>query len=458
MKKLTVLKELVTEYQVTSYLVGGAIRDHLLDRKANDFDLIITRKVRDIAKEFATKTGGTLVVLDQNRDVYRVIVDELEFDFALLEGDTIIDDLLRRDFTINALAVPLSKIDIEQGEYYFLESDLIDPKSGKLDLENGMIKTVSKGNLLADPLRVLRALRFKAQLEFTIYKDTELMMKQAAKGIKQIANERIKDELFKILSYNNAATNIAYLEGKTSLLSTLLPDINQLKQKGQCKYHSEDIWTHSIYALEKLEQLFKDSFWANRIEKDKLPRLKFALLFHDIGKLLTEEVIDGQVHFYGHHKEGATYFKSILKKLTFSNQEVSYITTLIRYHMRPLSLFYADNLTFKGKYRFFKAVDGLVADICLLAAADMLSTRRLNKRNEDIETSLSFLKQLVEESEKLEEDTAERLLNGTDLMELFSLSEGPKIGEILGKIEAAQAAGKIDNRVEAVDYVKEELL
>ncbi|GAB6138885.1 CCA tRNA nucleotidyltransferase [Halanaerobaculum tunisiense] len=453
MEEMITLQNIVKQYQAQAYLVGGAVRDYLLERETNDFDLVIVGPTKQIANEFSTLYQGSLVELDQEHQIYRVTIADQEYDFADLQDDSIKEDLANRDFTINALAISLSQIELKQTGYSFAPADIQQVAGGFQDLEEGKIRAVSDNVFSADPIRLLRAIRFKAQLGFSIAKKTEKLMQAVSSQITEIASERIKEELFKILARKNAACNLAYLENKFSLLSNLFPDIQELKQRGQCQYHCEDIWTHSVYALEKLEGLLQKDFWANRIDYSQLPVLKFALLFHDIGKLLTEEIIDGEVHFYGHHKEGAIYLQPILEDFAFSNQEISLITTLIRYHMRPGALFYATNLTKKGKYRFFKAASDQVVAVCLLAGADMLSTRILNDRLEDVGASLEFFQKLVVEAEQMAEDTDQPLLTGTDLIDLFSLTEGPQIGEILDQLEEAQATGEITTREEAIEYV-----
>lgn len=452
MKHINNLIKILNQHNCQGYLVGGFVRDYLLNRENKDIDLVINEQVKVIAKKFADEIEGSFVILDEVHNIYRVVIEEFIYDFAPIVGDSIKTDLLNRDFTINALAVSLADIKITEKEIKI--KNIIDPTGGQQDLKQGLIKVVSKETFKQDPLRLFRTIRFRAELNFSVDSQTELLMKEVTTKIKDIAKERIHDELMKILAVENAAANLNYLEKRFSLLSILIPQIDELKVTGQCKYHREDIWTHSLYAVKKLEELFQKKFWKKQIKEDKLPLLKFATLFHDIGKLMTEEVIDGEVHFYGHNQEGAKYIKPILRKLRFSRQNISYITQLIRYHMRPLELYYADNLTKKGKYRFFRQVEERVADVCFLAAADTLSTKLLNNRAEEIQANIDFLKNLIKESQKMKEKTKEPLLDGHDVMDVLSITEGPQIGEILEKIKEAQAQGKINNREEAIEYLK----
>ncbi|ADL12709.1 CCA tRNA nucleotidyltransferase [Acetohalobium arabaticum] len=452
MEHLNYLVEILNQHNIKGYLVGGIIRDYLLEREIKDIDVAINDKVRIIARKFADLVTGGFVVLDKKRDTYRVVTEELNYDLAPIIGDSIYEDLLGRDFTINALASDIDGIDLDKDRG--LSGEIIDPTGGRSDLKEKTIRAINKETFKEDPLRLLRGVRFRAELNFTINSKTEELMQKDSQLITEVASERIKEELLKIAAADKAADNLEYLEKKSGLLSYLIPEIKMMKKIGKCKYHKEDVWTHSLYTVEQLEELLRDVFWSKQVSNDQIPLLKLAALFHDIGKLWTEEMIDGEVHFYGHHKEGAKKIVPILRQLTFSRRKIKYIKRLIRYHMRPLSLYSADNLTQKGKYRFFRAAKGVVGDVCLLAAADILATKLWNERREEIADNLDFIKELISDTEKMKKRTSKLLLTGYDVMELLNIEEGPQVGRILDKIREAQAQGKIENRTEAVEYLK----
>lgn len=453
MQLLSCLINILNQYNVKGYLVGGVIRDYLLARKIEDVDVVVDDKVEVVAREFADSINGSFVVLDKKRDTYRVVTDKLNYDFALIIGNSIQEDLLRRDFTINALASNIDNIDLNKSTDIITE--IIDPIGGKNDLKKKIIRVVNRKTFKEDPLRLLRGIRFRAELDFTLDSKTENLLGKYSQLITEVASERIRDELIRIVAADNVADNLNYLEEQGLLLSNLIPEIEKMKKIGECRYHNEDVWTHSLYTVEQLEELLTDDFWSKQAVDDKIPILKLAALFHDIGKLWTEEVIDGEVHFYDHHKEGANRIEPILRQLAFSRREIKYIKRLIRYHMRPLALYYADNLTQQGKYRFFRAAEGAVSDVCLLAAADTLATKLWNDRKEEIADNLNFIKELIADTEKMEARTSQSLLTGHDVMELLNLEEGPQIGRILDKIKAAQAQGEINNRNEAIEYLNE---
>ncbi|MFO7818922.1 MAG: HD domain-containing protein [Halanaerobacter sp.] len=444
------IQELMLNLSGRIYLVGGVLRDYLLDKEIRDIDLVVKGSSKKAAEEFAYKVEGSFVVLDEQRAMYRVVNDGLIYDFSDLSGAIIQDDLSCRDFTINALALKLDKIAAPK-------DNLIDPYGGLRDLKDGLLRVVTKRSFINDPLRVLRMLRFKAQLQFDIVEDTKSLAQKAAHKVVEVANERIKEELVKICSHSGAADNLNFL-AELGVISDLIPQSEKLQEIGECKYHQEDVWLHSLTAIKEVEELLTTEYWSDMINEAKIPLLKLAALVHDYGKLFTERESEGEVHFYGHQKVGKKRLEPILKDLSFSNQELDYILKLVRYHMRPFNLYQAENLTFKGKYRFFKDAEGFLEDICLLSAADKLSTAKLNDHSRNIQGFLDFLEELIAAKEEFVERGREKLISGDDLIDEFGLEEGPKIGDILAEVERLQAAGRINSCQEALDYVKKNLI
>ena len=444
------IQELMSDLSGRIYLVGGAIRDYLLNKEIRDIDLVVKGSSKKAAEELAYKVEGSFVVLDEQRAMYRVVNNGLIYDFSDLRGATIQDDLSCRDFTINALAVELDDLAA-------LKDNLIDPYGGLRDLKDDLLRVVTKRSFIDDPLRVLRMLRFKDQLQFDIVENTKSLAQEAANRVVEVANERIKEELVKICSYSGAADNLNFL-AKLGVVSDLIPQSEELQEIGECKYHQEDVWLHSLTAIREVEDLLATDYWQDIIDEAQIPLLKLAVLLHDYGKLFTEREVEGEVHFYGHQKVGKKRLEPILEELSFSNQELGYILKLVRYHMRPFHLYQAENLTFKGKYRFFKDAEGFLEDICLLSAADKLSTAKLNDHSRNIQEFLDFLEELIAAKEEFVERGKEKLISGDDLIDEFGLEEGPKIGELLAEVERLQAAGKINSRPEALGYVKKNLI
>ncbi|MGM0470715.1 MAG: CCA tRNA nucleotidyltransferase [Bacillota bacterium] len=452
MDRLQKLSDIVAQLEIQCFVVGGAVRDYLLQTELKDIDLVMQKDVEQVARKFADQLSGSFVELDAERKIYRVVDDGFNYDFAPLTNNSIKSDLLRREFTINALGCGLDVFKLQNRDEIL--ANLIDPTGGLEDLKQGVIRAVSSDVFSADPLRVLRAVRFRAELDFEITTPTEELIQESVSKIDKVARERIQVELMKLLATTKAAENVEYLEEQFLLLSVLIPEVDKMKKAGRCKYHQEDLWTHSLFTLKQLENLLTKEFWQQEIEEDMLSALKLAALFHDIGKLETETKVNGEIHFYNHHQVGANYITPVLRKLSLSRQQISYIRTLIRYHMRPLFLYNANNLTIKGKYRFFLAVDDLVGDVVVLAAADMLATCILNDQITEIDDTLTFFQQLLREVKELAKRTAEDLIDGSTVMEELGIEEGKKVGRVLKAVKEAQAEGLVNSHQEAIEYIK----
>ncbi|MGM0370741.1 MAG: CCA tRNA nucleotidyltransferase [Bacillota bacterium] len=408
---LVQVKNLLADVEGQFYFVGGVLRDYFLNRDIADVDLVVEGPTRAIARKFAGEINGSFVVLDSARAIYRIVTSDLVYDFSALAGASIEEDLSRRDFTINALA-----LNINQAEHP--RKGLIDPYGGLNDINQGILRAVTDESFADDPLRVLRAVRFKAQLDFAITASTEQLMLPEVKKLEQIANERSREELVKIFSYPGVAENIDYLD-KLGVLS---------------EFQLNEVTSYSKTVVEEIEELLTTDYWQSKIDKSRRPLLKLAVLGQECAK---QSASLGQI-------------RSILRELTFSNQQIKYILLLLRYYKRPLELSATDKSSFGSKYRFFKAVSDSVADVCLLAAA---SSTALSKT--DLSARLDFLRELIATKEDFDERTKQQLISGADLMQELGVEEGPRVGKILAKVEQQQGQGLINTRREALDYARQ---
>ena len=397
------------------YLVGGAVRDLFLNRKIKDFDFVLKNNVEEISRGLAGMIDGTLVVLDQKRGVYRVIKGDGIYDFSRMKGDSIEEDLIKRDFTINAMGIPFNeynlsiiksvireKNNLDKKECTSSCKSLIDPFAGKEDIKQRTLKLVSENVIQDDPLRILRGVRFKEGLSLEVDPLTETLMKNNREGLEGVAEERIKDELLQIFSLCEIKKTVTYMEEQLELLSFFFSELNGLKEIGQCKYHDEDVWTHSKLLLWVLEELRRDSDLKQYINIDEVPLLRWSALFHDIGKLETERKINGKTHFRGHAKTGSKIMVQKMSKFKFSNKAIYYVKTLIRYHMRPLALYCQEGVTSKAFYRFFTAAGELTPLVCILSAADVISTRKVNNGEGKTQSYLEYIKIIINKYENME--------------------------------------------------------
>ncbi|NLJ84634.1 MAG: HD domain-containing protein [Halanaerobiaceae bacterium] len=445
-----ILCKLFWEEKLEAYLVGGALRDFFLDKKILDYDIVVKERVAEMARYFAEIIQGKFIIVNEEHKIYRVIARDIIFDFTSIKGDNIREDLSRRDFTINALALPICSSDSHSGLPDL--QDVIDPFGGLNDLRDKIIRATNERVFREDPLRLWRAFRFSAEPGFKIEEKTSELLSKYSLLAGEAARERIKEELMKILQKSESAKIIRDME-EVGLLSSIIPEINEMKQTGENKYHREDVWAHSLQVLAVLEEIVDDGRYKKYIAQDQLPLLKLTALLHDIGKIKSRTVKDGQIHYFGHEKEGVGILEPILKGLRLSRKEISFVCEVGRLHMRPFHLYTAENLSEKGILRFFRQGAALVPVILIHSLADKLANMRNNNRNDEVSSYVTFVDGLLTKYGNYQERTESLYLNGKEIMTITGLPEGPLIGKLLNELHFAQGNGEVNSREEAIAYI-----
>lgn len=461
---MQVLARLSQERQLKVYLVGGTVRELLRGRSAPDVDLAVDREALGLAQSLAHTLGATYVLLDAKEKTARVVWQGREFDFAEFRAPDLIADLGKRDFTINALAFPLSSV--MAGETL----EIIDPWGGQADLAAGRLHLLAPENFLDDPLRLLRAFRFAATHSLTLTPETSTAIQQFLPEMGRVAGERIHYELFRLLEAPRAFPSLQQMD-QAGLLCRILPELADLKGVQQNGFHHLDVFEHSMAAVDHLEQVIqrpKDYFsdladvvigYAEMPKKVVL--LKLAALFHDVGKPPTQEFRHDpdRYTFYYHDQLGVELFSRAAERLRFSVEEIRTVSLLISLHMRPfllLPIFRQGELSFRALGRLIRVARPELPGMFLLAMADSLAGQGALKP-QDAELVLSdfcelvynFLKERVEPLEK-----RPRLITGDDLIREFHLKPGPQFGLLLEEVEEACLEGRIQNRQEALDLVR----
>lgn len=385
-------------------LVGGTVRDALLNRQRNpfDLDLILEEKAVELAREIANRCQAGFVVLDAQRDIARIVFTEGTVDFAKLEGESLEQDLRRRDFTINAIA------------HHLQTEQLIDPLNGKEDLEAGVIKMVSADNLRDDPLRLLRAYRQAAQLNFTIDETTRETIREIAPCLQEVAAERIQTELSYLLAASHGSFYLqqAWEDG---LLSTWFPTLTQqeVEQVQKIDVAKED--------LSQYYPTFPD-IWENNVggESDSLQALaKLACLVSS-----SVETAEAQ-----------------LTALKYSRMEIRTVTTTLNVLPRLLEKA-IPAMTLRDQYFFFQEVGKVFPVVLLTAIAKGLS--------------IPSIQPLIERYLNPNDPVAypQPLVTGKDLLRSLHLSPSPKIGELLTELQIAAIEGKVRTKDEALTLAR----
>ncbi|NVM23898.1 MAG: HD domain-containing protein, partial [Desulfobacterales bacterium] len=389
------------------YLVGGSVRDHILNRPSNDHDFAVPGDARAFAEKVATQLGVRVIEIGKNDEtVYRVVSGDDTLDFLPTYGKSIEDDLKRRDFTVNGLG-------------YDLRSErLIDPVGAADDIRSETIRLISQDAVPADPLRMLRAFRFAAVLGFEIAAETLAVIKKQRRLIAKPAAERICAEMFKMMEVERSFPYLEQMSG-AGLLTEIIPELEPCRgclqsrigrdtptqtlnaadlrggsekisidphlKKGYFQnlpplsngsrgdftrhdHHEWDVFEHAMRTYEEIEKILSPSQadaapWPEFAEpingylerNDHKVLLKWAALLHDVGKPQTRSVDStGRVRFLRHEAEGAKIVSDICTRLRMSAKDGSYVTLVVEKHLRPLLLFDADqrgSLTSKGIVR-----------------------------------------------------------------------------------------------------------
>jgi len=484
---LTRVGRLLAERGIESYLVGGWVRDQLLKRATADIDIAVDADALKIAAEVATVLGGKYVPLDEVNGVGRVVFaagaapaeGRWEIDFSTLRGN-IDDDLAWRDFTINAMAIRLEEAvasggGADDGAAIRL-SRLIDPFGGRDDLYQGVIRVVSKTAFESDAARLLRAVRLAAELGFSIERGTERLIGQHARLIAGVPGERVREELLRILEAPPAGRMMAYLD-ELGLLTAIIPELAQAKGVEQPTVHFWDVFDHSLQTVAAAgfllrresvayagEEVLAAVPWSAGLEQhfseaisrgsSRASLLKLAALLHDIAKPQTKTVdADGRARFLGHAREGAVMAAEVLERLRFSSREIALVATLVKHHLRPGQMSNYELPSPRAIYRYFRDTGEAGIDVLFLSLADHLATRGplLDRAQWQQHTRLVDYV-LARHSEETSPAPA-RLIDGHDLINIYGLSPGPRIGELLEAVREAQAAGEIACRAEALAYI-----
>lgn len=441
------------------YLVGGYVRDALLDKYSpdnlpRDFDYAVTGfSAIKFAQRYAEQFKGHFVLLDAENETARVVMeDDVTVDFAGCVGDNINTDIMRRDFTINALVWDPKQPDL-----------VIDLVNGLQDLDNGIVRAVSDTVLHEDPLRMLRAFRFAASLDFSIDKRTLSVISSLCRLLNQSAGERISHELFLIMESNRAA-QAARLMGDNGLLEVIFPEVVAMHSVTPNSYHHLGLYDHSHEALLQAEReapnfpkWARESF-AQEIahHTSRLAATKLATLLHDVGKPATWVVTeDGRHTFIGHDKLGALMCEPIAKRLKWSQKIERLISDLVRWHLRPGALYHQGPPTDRAVYRFYRSIDETVPELILLAMSDFRATcgPGLQEGRELLEKQL---RELLDGYVVFKEGTTRipRLMDGADVMKLLGLKPGPHVGEILEALQEAQGLREVLDREQAEAFVQ----
>ena len=449
------------------YLVGGTLRDLLRGIEPTDLDLTVASGASVLAQRVAEQYRATVVLLDEQRETMRVVLKNgLHLDFCLFKGTTLEEDLWARDFTINAVALPLKA---DQPEELV---DLIDPTGGCQDLQYGLLRATNHRAMLKDPLRVLRGIRLAAQYHLTIVPETGVLLRQGARHLAGMAGERIWQELSKLLADPMAFPWLELMDKELLLWHQLLPGRLRMEETRQNYYHTENVWHHCLRTCRCLEVILKELPLALEEgqevltalgqplggSKTRLQILKLASLIHDVGKPDTAVTQpSGRISFHGHSMAGLPYTRALADILKLSNPERYYLLHLVRYHMQPLHHYTAEDHSDLATYRLFRTLGHESLDLLLLSLADLTATLTAGERLSELTPYRTFIHNLIKQYlSRYRNWQPNKYLSGADLIKM-GIPAGPLVGELLEKLAEAQITGTVKDLQTAQDWVNKHL-
>lgn len=452
------------------------MRDWLVGRDTSDLDIAVSGDSLAVAQEAAELVDGRYVMLDEDNKVGRVVVPgesvPWHIDITSFNRD-IEHDLLRRDFTVNAMALDLA-------DFVADNITLLDPLGGEEDLKKGLLRQVSDRVFNDDPSRLMRAVRLSRELDLEIEQITEETIRLNSGLIDHVPGEKIREELLRILALPYAGNSVRYLDD-VGLLCRIMPELKDMKGVKQPKEHYWDVFDHSIESIAALEFILRESDWVygrNDLREDvpwnkeieqhfngeiaggvsRKTLLKLGLLLHDVAKPRTKTIEEERIRFLGHTKEGSVTAIEIMERLRFSTREIKYVEKLVYHHLHPAQMSNQGLPTHKAIYRYFRDTEGAGLDIIFLALSDYLAVAGPRVNVDEWHMHIEHIKYIMDVHKKQESEIMPvRLVTGDDLMKEFKLSPGKNIGRLLTIVMEAQAAGEVSTREEALQYIRNEL-
>lgn len=439
------LSQLAAKKNIKIYAVGGFVRDYFLKRRREDIDITVLGDSIEFAKYVAAHFNSKAVIYERFKTAL-VPVGKYKLEFVgtrkeeyvensrnpIVSEGTFYDDIKRRDFTVNTIAVSLNKEDL---------GTIVDYFDGLKDLEGKLLKTPLEPETTYsdDPLRMMRAARFAAQLNFEIEKDSLEAISKMKDRIGIISQERISDELFKIIASDNPDIGLMILS-QTGLLREIFPELADLEgveiiNEDHWIYAHKDVLLHSIKVL-KTVAAQSDNFW-----------LRFTALVHDIGKPKSKRFIEGTGwSFHGHEETGARMMKRIFRNMHFPMDNLNYVEKLVRLHQRPMSLV-DEEVTDSAIRRLAANAGADLEDLFILVRAD-ITTKKPNLEEKYKGNYERVFQKIIDVQLRDKLAEFQSPVRGEEIMEIYNIAPCRAVGVIKHNIEEAILEGIIPNEYE----------
>jgi poly(A) polymerase len=461
---VVVAREALRDWEEDLWIVGGAVRDALLGRLVKDLDLVVAGDPERAARAVARAAGGPAFPLSEAYGAWRTLHPGRGWvcDVSPLQGASIEEDLSRRDFTVNAMAMPLR------------DGELIDPFGARRDLAERALRVVGgpeleRSSYAADPLRPLRLARLAAETGLRPDAEAERLTRVAAPRVAEASPERVFAELRRLVVSGGVLEGLE-LADRLGLVEVVLPELHALHGVEQSHYHHLDVYEHTVEVLRQtlwlersLGQVFGDlepelSAELSQPLADELNRgeaLRFAALLHDVGKPATRGVTDtGRVTFIGHDSVGADMIHALGRRLRTSERFRSFVADVTRHHLDLGFLVHERPLSRETVYRYLSACSPVEIEVTVFTCADRLATRGKNAEPA-IAAHLELARELMADALRWRREGPPRApVRGDELATALGLEPGPYLGRLLERLAEAAFTGEATTAEAAVELAR----
>jgi len=462
------------------FLVGGAIRNTYLQKEVQDLDFVVRKNAIKAAKNVADHFSGDFYVLDKKRGTARALISienkELKIDFTSLNGNSIGEDLNKRDFTINAMALRIP-----------LSGEVIDPMNGEEDINNSILRSCSSNSFLDDPVRTIRAIRFINEFNLFFSQREEKLIKNTSNKLDEISNERKRDEIINILEKTDVRKSLMQMQ-EFGIIEKVFPEVIKMFMLELDSPHVHDAWEHTLQVVNYCQQLmvllekplksqrlhprikqavnllskYEKNIFDYMNDRLNMNRSKYSLLiiasiYHDVGKgVITPVMKNNRISFPKHAKIGSELIHQRAKIMGFSNDEVECLTKLVRFHMKLSQKEFADKLRKDIHiHRFYNKTGSAGIMVGFLHLADVLATYEDTLTDERWSRAICSVNNIFDayfiHYDKIVIPT--KLINGNDILNKYNLQPGKEIGNLLERVAEGQVSGEINTKEEAETFI-----
>lgn len=449
---INVLKELALESEAKLYIVGGYIRDRLLDSKIKpkDIDFIYSGDVYDFILKMEHR-GFKFYPVKEEEGIYATVISDLHIDISKMKGESIQEDLQKRDYTMNANALDL------------MDMKIIDLFKGRRAIESRILQEVNENSLKDDPIRILRGMRFYIKYGFHFSLHTEESIVEFAYMLKECKGERIFNELMSIIKCDIDGRAFELLDNY-HILENIMPCINELKTIGRYKYHLEDTFTHMDLTYKTYNEFLNGVINIKNFERSHLDEkignfslkeyIAFSCFSHDVGKYSCYKEQDEKISFCNHEKVGAEIMEQKCNELKFPKEALKLVVCIVKNHMAALGLFKIskEDIFLQKLYEFFRLNEKYVPYILIASFCDVYATKLIHDPEDEKNSFLEFIEELLISFNKYTDIINNKWVDGNFIMDNTN-RKGEEIRHIIDELNELRFTGVIKDKNEAKKYI-----